>query len=76
MPTRIDLCPQSLDELPERRAAIYDRERGSKIYIKPLSARSRLFDAEVPEKGRTHVGMHAVHAHRLHVRILMTDASA
>jgi len=36
----------SLNELPERRAAIYDRERGSKIYIKPLSARSRLFDAE------------------------------
>ena len=35
----------SVDELPPRRVAIYDRGRGSKIYMKTLSS-PRLLDAE------------------------------
>ena len=34
-----------VDALPERRVAIYDRNRGSKIYMKPLKS-DRLLDAE------------------------------
>ena len=37
--------PVDTSELPPRRVAIYDRERGSKIYMKRLSS-SRLLDAE------------------------------
>ena len=39
------LRPVDTSELPPRRVAIYDRERGSKIYMKRLSS-SRLLDAE------------------------------
>ena len=36
----------SLDALPERRVAIYDKARNSKIYMKSVSDSTRLLDAE------------------------------
>ena len=35
-----------LDALPERRVAIYDKRRNSKIYMKSISDSTRLLDAE------------------------------